>query len=338
MPKRKAKVLDSQVAATATAVLPTTVDTNAVVSTNLGAKVNKKKTKTAKTAKPVRRTPVVRLSATLESTRSLVVTSASQPKALVRYYNAVNTKWVFGTFQWKSLGEGVLLADEKGTPLLRVHSGMLTKETCDTWLSQLRDIKTHDWLRHMSTRMVNVQQPRYITSWTVDAKDKEPYVYSKTFTVPTVDAKQSVPITNLLAALKAAGADVDYVLGNLYEPAGTTTPLLTTRQRNDLDDSIDEHADNEPIIDQSKSIWSVSLGDTRRFTIRVHTSLAPNTTTTGRILMTIDMPHGLVIEMCPGMQQLCTHAVHKRSSEERKLYPPTRGLRINATARKHKVQ
>ena len=278
----------------------------------------------------------------------LQVPLASGGTAVVRYFANCDKAWASGGQFTRQLsidaktgsasadakqssdGEVVLLGRDGGRDLLKVYPNALSAAESNQLFGGL--LKAPSWKRYMSKRMVGVQQPRYITSWTSDIKTMPAYVYSN-FAVPTVAYDTSPEIGIIAAKLKALGADVDYLLGNLYEPADTKNPIDPAKFKPALDDSVDEHADDEKTIDQTRGIWSVSLGDTRRFTIRVSKAISDDTPA-NRILMTIDMPHGLVMQMRPGMQSLTSHAVHKRSAEEKKLYKATHEARVNLTGRK----
>jgi len=233
----------------------------------------------------------------------------------------------------ENVADKLVLLSSGGLPMIRVYPRVINPAMSDRLFTGL-DVAKSNWKRYPSV-MPGQQQPRYVTSWTADVLTVPSYVYSR-LTVPTLAYDTSPEIAEIAALLKGLGADVDYILGNLYEVANMREPRDLDKAKPLLDDSVDEHADDEPSIDQTRGIWSISLGGTRRFTIRVHNALAPNSTAGARLLMTIDMPDGFCFEMAPGFQSVAKHAVHKRSAEEKKLYPTTKKARINLTARKLK--
>jgi hypothetical protein len=271
--------------------------------------------------------------------KELHIPLASGAIDVVRYFANCDNSWASEQFTRpvsidaktaSAANEIVLLGRDGGGDLLKLYPNALSEAESNQLFGGL--VKAPSWKRYMSKRMVGVQQPRYITSWTSDVKTMPAYVYSN-FPVPTVAYDTSAEIGVIAAKLKGLGADIDYLLGNLYEPADTKNPIDPAKFKPALDDSVDEHADDEKSIDQTRGIWSVSLGDTRRLTIRVSKAVSDETPA-NRILMTIDMPHGLVLQMCPGMQALTSHAVHKRSAEEKKLYKASHEARVNLTGRK----
>jgi hypothetical protein len=129
------------------------------------------------------------------------------------------------------------------------------------------------------------------------------------------------------------GCHNTFYLANLYEPSDCAKPRDPTHVTVGKDDCIGEHSDKETSLDPSKSIISVSLGDTRKFIIRVRADWITSFTASQRILGEIDLGHGSVIEMCPGMQSLLSHEVPRRNEGDMIKYPTVWGCRINLTGR-----
>lgn len=92
-----------------------------------------------------------------------------------------------------------------------------------------------------------------------------------------------------------------------------------------------EHGDDEKDIDQTFSIWSLSLGQERTIVIREKKSKLKSVGSMGRRTwrLNISMPHGSLLEFCPGMQEWFTHEVPKPKTVDTSLYES----RINITAR-----
>jgi alkylated DNA repair dioxygenase AlkB len=97
------------------------------------------------------------------------------------------------------------------------------------------------------------------------------------------------------------------------------------------DQYICEHSDDEKDIDQTCSIWSLSLGQERTIIIREKKSKLKSVGSVGRRTwrLVISMPHGTLLEFCPEMQEWFTHEVPKPKTVDTSLYES----RINITAR-----
>jgi alkylated DNA repair dioxygenase AlkB len=97
------------------------------------------------------------------------------------------------------------------------------------------------------------------------------------------------------------GQKPNSVLANLYR---------------DGQDSVGWHSDDEPSLGEAPTIWSLSLGATRRFLLR-HRA-------TGKKLA-LDLPHGSLLVMAGGSQRCWQHCLPKTASPV--------GRRVNLTFR-----
>src|ERR1700722_15528310 len=164
-----------------------------------------------------------------------------------------------------------------GAPVTYIR-GFLAPEIADAILTAL--LAELPWERRIS-RMYgkNVPIPR-MEVWVADY----PYTYShRTY--------QPVSWTPTLLTLKAkveagAGGKFNSVLVNRYESEK---------------DSVGWHADNEPEMSHEHPIASLSLGATRRFEVRKGSGG----------VQTIELEHGSLLVMGPGMQREWRHQVPK---------------------------
>ena len=85
---------------------------------------------------------------------------------------------------------------------------------------------------------------------------------------------------------------------------------------NNIKNYISEHSDDESDLDPNSSIISISLGQKRRFVIRI----PKNKTTENprKPVLIIGMKHGDIIEMCNGFQSRYTHSIPKITKMEKK--------------------
>ena len=97
--------------------------------------------------------------------------------------------------------------------------------------------------------------------------------------------------------------------------------LVLLNRYNDGKDSISPHADDEPEIDQTAPIVSVSLGGTRTFVVRAKVKQEGQKQYSKAVLPLV---HGTVLVMKPGMQEGYLHSIPKERSTE---------MRINLTFR-----
>lgn len=101
-----------------------------------------------------------------------------------------------------------------------------------------------------------------------------------------------------------------------------------------------EHADDERTMDQSQSIWSLSLGQCRVLVIREKRNKFKSLQKNNRKRswkLEIPMRHGSLLEFCPGMQEWFSHEVikpRKKNGELDRLNNDSKYLnRVNVTAR-----
>lgn len=146
---------------------------------------------------------------------------------------------------------------------------------------------------------------------------------------------KSVPLPRLTAWY----GDVGYSYSGVYHPARPWPPLLAelrerawsawpgcgvTRKPNsvlvnwyrDGRDSMGWHSDDEPELGSAPTIWSVSLGATRRFLLRRRSS--------GERLA-LDLPHGSLLVMAGDCQRAWQHSLPKTTKPL--------GQRVNLTFR-----
>lgn len=119
---------------------------------------------------------------------------------------------------------------------------------------------------------------------------------------------EALPWTPELQALRekveaATGYRYQAVIGNLYQDGG---------------DHIGWHSDDSAEMGDSPAIASISLGATRRFSVRDKTT---------KKTQSFDLQHGSLLFMPPGYQSTHLHKIHKTTKPV--------GLRINWTFRPH---
>jgi alkylated DNA repair dioxygenase AlkB len=93
------------------------------------------------------------------------------------------------------------------------------------------------------------------------------------------------------------------VLGSARPPVERPNTVLVNFYR-DGSDSMGWHSDNEPVLGPSPTIWSVSLGATRKFVFR-HRSSADR--------IALDLPGGSLLVMAGACQRCWEHSVPKTS-------------------------
>jgi alkylated DNA repair dioxygenase AlkB len=111
----------------------------------------------------------------------------------------------------------------------------------------------------------------------------------------------AAPFPDVLAPLTERLPDANSVLANLYRHG---------------QDSMGWHSDDEAEFGVDPTIWSVSLGATRRFAFRHRAT---------RERVTVDLPHGSLLVMAGACQRCWHHAVPKTAKDV--------GPRINLTFR-----
>jgi alkylated DNA repair dioxygenase AlkB len=170
--------------------------------------------------------------------------------------------------------------------------GFLVQEIADTTLAAL--LTELPWERRIS-RMYgkDVPVPR-MEVWVADHAD----TYShRTY--------QPISWTPTLLTVKA---EVEAAAG------GKCNSVLVNRYENEKD-SVEWHADNEPEMSHEHPIASLSFGATRSFEMRKG----------GGPVQTIELEHGSLLAMGPGMEREWRHQVPKTKN-------PC-GLRVNLTFR-----
>lgn len=180
---------------------------------------------------------------------------------------------------------------------LRHASQWLARDPADALFAALHDAIA--WECHRIALFGReVESPR-LSSWIGDPDAS--YTYSRTRFAPR-------PWPTVLHPLRARlqetfGVDFNGVLANLYR---------------DGSDGMGWHADDEPQIDASVPIASLSLGAARRFVLRRRDDHAQR--------QAIELGHGSLLLMAAGMQQHWQHALPKTARAI--------GPRINLTFRR----
>jgi len=203
--------------------------------------------------------------------------------------------------------KNILIKDEDGNPLLIKYSNAFTNTEGNKMYEYFNKL---DW-RTQEVKIVGrwVKQARETFAY---SRDGRTYTYSglKIHPQPYDDMIHFVQkrIKNL------CNQECDYYLCNRY---------------NNIKNYISEHSDDESDLDKNSSIVSISLGQKRRFVIRI-----PKKKTTEnprKPVLVVEMKHGDIIEMCNGFQSKFTHSVPKITKMEKKNI--THDYRINLTGR-----
>jgi len=127
-----------------------------------------------------------------------------------------------------------------------------------------------------------------------DAQDKFDYVYSN----------HSVPVRTTFPELEEIRNKTEALTGTKYNF------VLINRYR-DGKDGVGWHADNEPLVDQSHPIASVSVGGSRKFDVR----MAHNHSVKTRFVLS----EGDLVVMLPGCQEHCQHQVPKQAHAQSRI-------------------
>jgi 2OG-Fe(II) oxygenase superfamily len=240
-------------------------------------------------------------------------------------------------FRWccEPFHNGFLLLEQMTPirrPMIRIYPEVLDKKDANRWFHELGSDPR--WKRYHrpspDPTQPDVAQPRYQIGFSAKT-DTDAYQYSG-FQVPLSDYSTIMKEIDQVLSTHI-GCQNTFYLANLYEPSDCAQPRDPTHATVGQDDCIGEHSDKETSLDPKKSIISVSLGDTRKFVIRVRADWITSLTASQRVLGEIDLGHGSVIEMCPGMQTLLSHEVPRRNEADMIKYPTVWGCRINLTGR-----
>ncbi len=186
---------------------------------------------------------------------------------------------------------------------IRYEPHWLAAVDADRLFATLRD--TIAWERHRVVLFGRAMDAPRLSCWIGDSDAV--YTYSRTRHLPH-------PWPDALQALRErlceeSGTDFNGVLANLYR---------------DGNDSMGWHADDEPELGARPLIASLSLGATRRFTMRRRDTSAGNPAPAHRIA--IELSHGSLLWMGGDTQQHYRHALPKTARVV--------GMRINLTFRK----
>jgi alkylated DNA repair dioxygenase AlkB len=206
----------------------------------------------------------------------------------------------------------ILLKDEKEKPLLIHHSNAFTFT------------EGNEMYDHFNTLDWKTQEVKIVGKWVKQAR--ETFAYSKNGKTYTYSGLKIQPqlYDNMITFVqnrikKLCNQQCDYYLCNRY---------------NNIKNYISEHSDDESDLDPKSSIISISLGQKRRFVIRI----PKNKTTENprKPVLIIEMKHGDIIEMCSGFQSRYTHSIPKITKTEKKNI--THDYRINLTGRILKIK
>ena len=167
-----------------------------------------------------------------------------------------------------------------------LQEGWLAPADADALMDDL--VRHLDWQQEHARFGAKVVALPRLTAWYGDVG----YAYSGVYHPPS-------PWPVPLAILRDR-------LGELGKPiAGTNcggpNSVLVNYYRNGTD-SMGWHSDDEPSLGHEPTIWSVSLGATRRFVLRHRTS--------GHRVV-VDLPHGSLLIMAGACQRCWQHAVPK---------------------------
>lgn len=127
-----------------------------------------------------------------------------------------------------------------------------------------------------------------------DTQDTFDYSYSN----------HSVPVRATFPELERIRGEVEVLTGAKYNF------VLINRYR-DGKDGVGWHADDEPLVDQTQPIASVSVGGTRKFDLR----MAHNHSVKTRFMLS----EGDLAVMLPGCQDHCQHQVPKQAEAQPRI-------------------
>jgi len=201
----------------------------------------------------------------------------------------------------------ILLKDENDKPLLIKYSHAFTNIESNELYNYFLNCEWRTQKIKMCGRWVEQARQTFAYS-----KKGETYTYSGLTMNPV---KYDEKIEFIQKKIKnLCNQECDYYLCNKY---------------NNLKNYISEHSDDESDLDKNSSIVSISLGQRRRFVIKIPKHLS--TENPRKPILIINMNHGDIIEMCSGFQSRYTHSVPRMTKFEQKKI--THEYRINLTGR-----
>jgi alkylated DNA repair dioxygenase AlkB len=249
----------------------------------------------------------------------------------VQFGGAVGKEWGMTVAQ-SPMGKGadgvVTLIEFKGRPVLKMYPKFLSEDEADVMYGQLDE--SCPWT--VSKVKIVGRELNECRETCLLAKDPSlSYFYSG---IKRNVEPMNTGATSFLEKMRSEG---------LLSLEHVKEPNLFLLNRYSPQQYICEHSDDERNIDQTQSIWSLSLGHTRVLVIREKRAKFNQLNKKKGIdkkrtwKMEIRMPHGSLLEFCPGMQDWFSHEVikpRKKLREDAALTHHSKfKSRINLTAR-----
>jgi len=201
----------------------------------------------------------------------------------------------------------ILLKDENNKPLLIKYENAFTNIESNELYNKFLNCEWKTQKIKMGGKWVEQARQTFAYS-----KSGETYTYSG-LTISPVKYDKKIEFIGKRVK-KLCNQECDYYLCNKY---------------NNLKNYISEHSDDESDLDKNSSIVSISLGQKRRFVIKIPKS--KTTENPRKPVLIVEMKHGDIIEMCSGFQSRYTHSVPKMTKLEQRNI--THQYRINLTGR-----
>ncbi|XP_016516942.1 alpha-ketoglutarate-dependent dioxygenase alkB homolog 3 isoform X2 [Poecilia formosa] len=201
------------------------------------------------------------------------------------------------------LGDYEISLGPSGVSWLRLRPGFLTPEEADWMFSKL--LAELPWSQKTNYRLGEAYEEPRLTCWFGEL----PYTYSHS-TMAANTQWHPLLVALREAVEQASGCTFNSLLCNLYR---------------DGHDSIGWHSDDEASLGPTPTIASLSLGDTRAFSLRKQPSAEDNGDYTYVERIRIPLSHGTLLLMEGATQDDWQHQVAKEYHD--------RGPRINLTFR-----
>ncbi|XP_014916017.1 alpha-ketoglutarate-dependent dioxygenase alkB homolog 3 isoform X1 [Poecilia latipinna] len=201
------------------------------------------------------------------------------------------------------LGDYEISLGPSGVSWLRLRPGFLTPEEADWMFSKL--LAELPWSQKTNYRLGEAYEEPRLTCWFGEL----PYTYSRS-TMAANTQWHPLLVALREAVEQASGCTFNSLLCNLYR---------------DGHDSIGWHSDDEASLGPTPTIASLSLGDTRAFSLRKQPSAEDNGDYTYVERIRIPLSHGTLLLMEGATQDDWQHQVAKEYHD--------RGPRINLTFR-----
>uniref|UniRef100_A0A3Q2TKY9 Alpha-ketoglutarate-dependent dioxygenase alkB homolog 3 n=1 Tax=Fundulus heteroclitus TaxID=8078 RepID=A0A3Q2TKY9_FUNHE len=201
------------------------------------------------------------------------------------------------------LGDYEISPGPSGVSRLRLRPGFLTPEEADWMFSKL--LAELPWSQKTNYRLGEAYEEPRLTCWYGEL----PYTYARS-TMAANTQWHPLLVTLRDAVERASGCTFNSLLCNLYR---------------DGHDSIGWHSDDEASLGPRPTIASLSLGDTRVFSLRKQPAAEDNGDYTYVERVRIPLSHGTLLLMEGATQDDWQHQVAKEYHD--------RGPRINLTFR-----